>query len=348
MPLPQIDNNKYFALCRLPQEKEVLYVSSMDVEAYTSINDISSATEGFIIAPFITSPKTPIYILKNAIIEHFSINTDEDNGSKVDSMDIKSDRNSYTRAFNIVKDSLSNGECKKVVLARPAKLKTDGIDICHLFEKACRKYPYCYICAFNIPGKGTWLTATPELLYSQQGNNAYTMALAGTMLWSAHENGAEWPDKDVREQQIVVDFITDNLKQLGIQHNVSERFTAKAGHLAHICNKILISADSNIAPVRMLQILHPTPAIAGIPRNNALKVIAQSEGEDSRGYYAGFTGFINSPSLGTSCYVSLRLMHLNTDNCITLYAGGGILPESDEDREWHETEIKLQTISSLL
>lgn len=346
MMLPTIDTNRCYALCKLPKASTAAYISADRIETYASLAEVPADAQGFIIAPFETSQDTPVYILAEPHVEEFAF----DQLAPADApagYHATGNRNGYSQAFQTVRQALTSGKCDKVVLARAVSMTANDVDILQLFLKACAKYPYCFVCVFSIPGKGTWLTATPELLYRQQGNSAYTMALAGTMLWSEHTAGTPWSEKNKREQGFVTDFITSNLDRCNISYCVEPLSTAKAGHLAHLCTKISITPADNCA-MQLLRVLHPTPAIAGIPRQAALEVIRQSEGPGFRGYYAGFTGFLNTPFHGTHCFVSLRLMHLTPNRQIRLYAGGGILPESNEEAEWQETELKLQTIGSLL
>ena len=95
---------------------------------------------------------------------------------------------------------------------------------------------------------------------------------------------------------------------------------------------------------RTLSLLHPTPAVCGLPRDNALATIRLAE-PDARSFYAGFSGplFLHGE---TRLYVSLRCMELIGDRA-SLYAGGGIMPESTVETEWEETRRKMATMRSL-
>ena len=96
---------------------------------------------------------------------------------------------------------------------------------------------------------------------------------------------------------------------------------------------------------RVLSALHPTPAVCGIPKQAALEFILNNESHE-RKYYSGFCGPLNMDG-ATHLYVSLRCMEI-MDNVCRLYAGGGLLIDSEEKREWEETKIKLNTMLNVL
>ena len=95
----------------------------------------------------------------------------------------------------------------------------------------------------------------------------------------------------------------------------------------------------------MLALLHPTSAVCGLPKEPALQFILENEGFD-RSYYSGFLGPVNSAT-GTHLYVNLRCMELLEKEAI-LYAGAGITAESNPEKEWQETQHKMQTMRRVL
>ena len=96
---------------------------------------------------------------------------------------------------------------------------------------------------------------------------------------------------------------------------------------------------------QLLKVLHPTPAVCGLPKEEAYRFILENEGYD-RCYYSGFIGWLD-PDGRTDLYVNLRCMHIEEEQ-LTLYAGGGLLASSELNDEWLETEKKLQTIKRLI
>jgi isochorismate synthase len=95
----------------------------------------------------------------------------------------------------------------------------------------------------------------------------------------------------------------------------------------------------------LLNLLHPTPAVAGLPKEEARRFILENEGYPRR-YYSGFAGWLDTAGR-SDLYVNLRCMHIRPHR-LTLYSGGGLLPSSVMETEWRETEDKLQTMLSVI
>lgn len=344
-----IDLHNFFAMCRMPDEDTALALRCKRTEQYLSLSDIDSKSSGFIVAPFNASKEYPVFVFHNINVTEFNPASlsakDLGNNAKISFLD---NREAYGQSFNYVKSLLDRGICSKIVLSRRVSACDCNVDPMSLFAHACKQYPHCFVSLINIPDKGYWLTATPELLYRQKGNVAHTMAMAGTMTWEELTNGKQWSEKNLREQQMVADYITTNLNANNFECKVESQHSAKAGHLAHVCSDISIEDVKSTDSLRLLDILHPTPAVAGIPLNEALESIGNAEGKDARGYYSGFCGFLNHSDYGTRCYVALRLLNITPDKKLTLFAGGGILPESTEEAEWQETELKLLAMKRIL
>ena len=95
----------------------------------------------------------------------------------------------------------------------------------------------------------------------------------------------------------------------------------------------------------LLKLLHPTPAVCGLPKEKAYQFILDHEDHERR-YYSGFIGMLN-PDGKTDLYVNLRCMNI-TSEALTLYAGGGLLASSELEDEWQETEKKMRTMKNLI
>lgn len=188
------------------------------------------------------------------------------------------------------------------------------------------------------------MTATPEPLLVGEGEEWHTVALAGTQP-NGDSSSVLWDDKNREEQALVARFITDKLTPLTKDLNVSETRTVEAGNVCHLCTdfSFRLSGEDDIKAI--LTALHPTPAVCGHPRQEALKAILEDEISPRR-YYAGFSGPLALHGT-TRLYVSLRCMYRDEEEAV-LYAGGGIMPESRMEAEWQETERKLQTMLGLL
>jgi isochorismate synthase len=119
----------------------------------------------------------------------------------------------------------------------------------------------------------------------------------------------------------------------------------KAGCLLHLKTDFSFEMNDNDKIGNLLETMHPTPAVCGFPKKEAMRIINESEGYD-RKYYSGFIGPLSTKGT-TNLFVNLRCMNIGQD-FLTMYAGGGILPSSELDSEWEETKAKLQTMLSLI
>lgn len=253
-------------------------------------------------------------------------------------------------------DAIKTGVLSKVVLSREEIIDLPDFDMISIFENLVRTYPtaFCY-CWFH-PKIGLWMGASPERLLKAQKNQFYTMALAGTQTFEG-DTEVIWGNKEKEEQQLVTDFILTNLKDVTTEVNVSSPYTLKSGNLLHIKTDIegIVNPDSNLKEI--VSILHPTPAVCGLPKRVAKDFILQHEGYD-RAYYTGFLGELNREvepkgKLKSDLYVNLRCMQIKiaSDNASTkahLYMGCGITKDSIPENEWEESVNKSLTIKKII
>lgn len=244
--------------------------------------------------------------------------------------------------------AITNGRLKKVVVSRKEELELDSYDVKDMFEKLISIYPTAFTYCWFHPKVGLWMGATPEKLIATTGKRFYSMSLAGTRKMGGLEND-DWAAKEIEEQKIVTDYILENLKKVTSEVSVSSPYTIKAGKLLHIKTDIKgdLREHSNLKEV--ISILHPTPAVCGLPKHVAQDFIRDNEVYD-RGYYTGFMGELNKYEESELCsdlYVNLRCMELKNGKAI-LYMGCGITASSDPEREWVETKTKSQTMKTIL
>ncbi len=266
--------------------------------------------------------------------------------SKIESYELS--KQAYLKiAQNLIR-RLKNGDLQKVVLSRLKVVKPDNrFDLASLYIRLVKQYPNTFVYLFSIPDVGTWIGATPETLLSQKpGGEVVIMSLAGTATFD--KNGkVHWGNKEIVEQQYVSEFIRERLLKLGIKKFIEEKpKTVRAGHLAHIQTIFKvdgIDADKNID--KLVEALHPTPAVCGLPQYDAYSLIEDVE-PHGRKFYTGFLGpwRLNGQS---DLYVNLRCAEVNNDT-LNLYVGGGLTADSDAEKEWQETELKAQTLLSVI
>jgi len=189
-----------------------------------------------------------------------------------------------------------------------------------------------------------WLGATPETLIQFEKNNFETMALAGTMPF---ENTVEvtWGEKEKEEQQYVVDSIVSELEKVTSTLSIGATKTQKAGSLLHLKTPISGTLNSIDSIQILIKVLHPTPAVCGLPKKASKNYILENENYD-RKYYTGFLGNID-PKRNSHLFVNLRCMELEGSKA-HIYVGGGITELSDPQKEWVETTNKSQIMKRIL
>ncbi len=247
-------------------------------------------------------------------------------------------RESYSRGFEIIHSWLT-AHGGKVVLSRVKRADAPD-DIPAFLAELGRRNPDAYIFMFRIARTGLWLGASPELLlHADSRGSVDTVSLAGTRpAHTAGESEEPWDVKNIQEQRMVTDFITDTLTQSGYQTILAPVQTHRAGAVEHLMTSIHAEPVMGlVSPVQIAMSLAPTPAVCGLPRADARRLIAEAE-EHDRGCYAGFSGPIRADG-SIDLYVTIRCAMLESTHA-ALFLGGGNTALSDLDSEWQETEAK--------
>lgn len=256
----------------------------------------------------------------------------------------------YIAAFELFKKALMAESCNKIVLSRTFKQPLgDDFSFGHLFGSACAAYPEAMVYVCYTPLTGLWLGSTPELLLAGNGHSWQTVALAGTMKLGDQKNQdlerVEWDAKNIKEQHIVTAYIEKQLCIKNLKTVISKPYTVRAGQVVHLRTDVTFEPENDLNVGDFLDFMHPTPAVCGYPKTEAYRLILAQEGYD-RSYYSGFVGPLNMEKK-THVYVNLRCAKIEA-NQMTLFAGGGLMPDSELESEWDETESKLQTLLSLV
>jgi isochorismate synthase len=144
---------------------------------------------------------------------------------------------------------------------------------------------------------------------------------------------------------MVTDYISERITSCGVtQIEKDGPSTAKAGNVVHLKTTFKFAADGNVGVGMLVDTLHPTPAVCGLPKEEAQQYIIETEQHD-REYYTGFAGVVSS-NKEAELYVNLRCMKVAQQ--LSLFAGGGITAKSVGEREWMETNHKLRTLQSII
>jgi isochorismate synthase len=255
------------------------------------------------------------------------------------------------------------GVFQKVVLSRTKKITlSPDFEPVTIFDNLCKSYPSAFVSMVSLPHLSVvWMGASPETLVSQNAKGIFrTMALAGTQsAYDTDENlikpsEAMWRQKEIEEQSFVTRYIINCLKKIRVREFEEEGpKTVIAGNLMHLRTDIIIdTVEINFPQLAtvMLDLLHPTSAVCGMPKIPATEFILANEAYD-REFYSGFLGPINMQTNGNGqeshIFVNLRTMKIK-NNVAILYAGCGITADSNPEKEWYETEMKTQTIERVL
>lgn len=339
--------NSSFVLFRLPCAEEYQVILQQNPpQTFLDLQEIDGL-KGFLIAPFNPSNESPYILLEGETItvKQFDRTQDLPLGFKEI---IDEGKNSYEKAFKEIQEELHSKKYKKIVLARTEEVELQEYTLSQIlltFQKACSIYPNSYVALWNTPTTGLWLTATPELLLRKNEDDWESMALAGTMSSEQREYLylANWSNKNKREQEYVSQYIEEHLTPHTQHLYKSETYPTECGKLIHLRTDFKFKINETSSSLKVLQSLHPTPAICGIPTREAHNLIIKNE-QVPRKYYSGFSGPLNQSK--TAFYVTLRCLNINKNKTV-FYAGGGILPESKLQEEWEETERKLKTMKDL-
>lgn len=235
------------------------------------------------------------------------------------------------------------GELDKVVLARSIRVRsTQPFVPAALMAALATRYPGCIHFTHFFPGGGVLLGATPESLVSLAAGQVVSDALAGTD-W---QSGRLDDEKSLHEHRLVVNAIVRALEPVcGFLHIPARPKVFELQELRHLRSVIRGTADSGVSLLNLVERLHPTPAIGGVPARRALDWQAR-HGEARSGWYSGATGWIGYDGDGEFA-VALRCAWLDGSEA-ELCAGAGIVAGSDPRTELEETEAKLNAMLRVL
>lgn len=345
-----LEKAEAFALWRLPESSSVTLIAQ-----YSKTNhQWLSGSDGFIFHPFVPSKNCAVIFIKAeekisieaGLIPEMkeTISTGFFSNSAAQQF---AGKPNYLHYVQQSIDAIKNGQLNKTVAARAFPIEAkQPLSLLTLFKKLCENYPQAFVSLVCSRQSGVWCGATPELLLKNSNGKLQTMALAGTV--SVDENRG-WSEKEKQEQEFVRSFIEKAFEELKITPHISQTQELKAGTaLKHLVNyfEAQLPSDNNVNRLQsMIKALHPTPAVAGLPKPKAVDWILSRE-PLHRLYYSGYLGPVNSDN-SFELFVNLRCMQWLGQEII-LYAGAGITADSNPESEWDETQRKMQTIGSVI
>lgn len=367
------------ALWRLPGDNEKQLVIDTSSNLHRGKIDLEESPGGFLFAPFENGNMSKDIFLRAQVYYRLSQHTiefsglgesDQENLLKQLKSELESAYNSnflhfsnkhiettpeqeYLRTVENALTSIRQGHLQKVVPSVTRNVKiTSEFNSLHTFKRLCTDYPDAFVSLVTAPALGTWMGASPEpIIEVDQSNIFTTVALAGTQAYSTDipVQDAAWKQKEIEEQALVSRYIINCFKKIRLREFVENGpKTVAAGNLLHLKTTYKVDMEEANFPLLgsvMLELLHPTSAVCGMPGEAALKFIQQHEGFD-RAFFSGYLGPVNL-NLETHLFVNLRCMQLGKQHAV-LYAGAGVTEDSLPRNEWVETQLKCDTLIDVL
>ncbi|CAN5494417.1 isochorismate synthase [soil metagenome] len=259
----------------------------------------------------------------------------------------------YEDAVSSAVAQIRSSAMSKVVLAREVEVTAPSAhDPAAIFRIIREQFPSCFCFCCGSP-EGAFLGASPELLVRRSGAGLATAPLAGSTRRSADPAVDDHlgeqllrSAKNRHEHEVVVKRIERALRRhaVWIEH-APEPEVIKVANIQHLATPIHAQLSDSHSAIELAGLLHPTPAVGGEPLEQALRAIGDLEPFD-RGWYAGPVGWMDALDDGEFC-VALRSALLR-DRSARLFAGAGIVADSDPAAELAETELKLDALLPLI
>lgn len=360
-----------FALWQLPNQSTDTLLVDLGESAKT-YESLETMRPGFLVNDFKSShPVSPTVINADLLIEDFSgsqkVNFDpiikdttvdelvaSGQGRLVDLHDHSIEAMNHFEAMTQTAiHEIESGKMFKVVLARYIDLERKvSFDPYRFYNTIRKEYPRAFSYLIYTPKHGLWIGATPEKLIGVNHDTGIftTDSLAGTQpIGSRSVEEVGWTMKEIEEQAMVSRYIVDCFKKIRLREfdEIGPK-TVQAANLAHLKTEFSVDMGEtraeNLGSI-MLDLLHPTSAVCGFPRKTAMDFIKRNEGFN-RELYSGFLGPVHIRNQ-TNLYVNLRCMRVY-GNKIRLFAGAGITKDSIPNKEFLETNHKINTLRNLL
>jgi len=255
--------------------------------------------------------------------------------------DIQQERQSWARLVKAALEKVEEGNIHKLVLARQIHVENEaGWNVGAVLKNLESRFGDCWIYFVRGEGGSCFLGATPEVLCQVKGRQLKTEALAGTGS-VGEEVSLLHSEKDLREHRWVVEGIQKALEPFSEAVEVAPSTGIRQlPNVLHLHTPICAVLREGVSPMQVARAMHPSPAVAGIPKEEAMVFLREKE-PFPRGCYAGALGWGNEEEL--SMFVALRSAKMYAKRA-ELFVGAGIVEGSCEESEWKETEEKAQAL----
>ncbi|WP_249365520.1 isochorismate synthase [Cytobacillus citreus] len=253
---------------------------------------------------------------------------------------------------SVVKE-LKQGPLEKVVLARETRLIYDKqVEVENVLELLLKQQQDSFIFAFESNGD-CFIGASPERLVKKTGNNLFTTCLAGSIARGKTKDedqmlGEELLNdpKNLIEHQYVVQMIKEAMEEVCEEVSLpKETNLLKMRDIQHLYTPVAGVAKEDTSLLLLVDRLHPTPALGGLPKQEAVEKIREVE-ELDRGFYGAPLGWVDYQDNGEFA-VSIRSGLIQKDEA-SIFAGCGVVKDSNADSEYIETKIKFRPMLTAL
>lgn len=350
--------NLPFALFAAPEAEHFsFYASRPDESGYNSINEHLFDRPTFFATRFASS-------LAAGVMVKAEMNADDVLSLPPDTHpwpapEIRADITStpyplYYGQLRKIRKAISQRKLTKVVLSRRISFTTEANPI-----KAAAKYfeslPNTFRAVYFTQESGLWISATPEILMTAHEKDPgkeeselifESMSLAGTRRSDIAES---WDEKNNQEHNTVLSFINETLRKANLETEIKDAQCIPFGNIEHMCHRITAVGHTNV--LELIDMLSPTPALAGFPIDKAVSFISENE-IHNRHYYGGVIGFLDPSYI--AAYVNIRCCLVSprrdgTDiSDVNIFSGGGIMKDSQAASEWREAAEKAIPLCSVL
>lgn len=328
-----------------------LIISKSSTSKIVDSLDQLTHLKGFTLVPFSNKTKSSILIEPDFFLKEgemsSSINELKQNQFKQEKDSVETtSQQTYFKSFDQFINAINASEFSKLVLSRVLSIEKKNIKLSELFKVLNQSYSAHFNYILYTPESGCWIGSSPEILYEEIENQAKTIALAGTQKKnSKHPGEYVWGAKEQKEQAFVVDYVEEILRNHLDGKYEKSSSTAIAANVAHLKTIFSFDKEDLKSKGNFIKELHPTPAVCGIPKYQAQSFIEKTESHD-REYYSGFLGPVNLNSQ-SNLFVNLRCLKVG-ETQFHLFVGGGITKDSNAQKEWAETELKAETLLSII
>jgi len=361
--------NGAVAMWRCPNGDRTFFLADLSDSPSKGRLNLQTTDPGFVISPFMNPEGNETLFLKPDIYafkdEKGQWTIEKGNLPKTDNIiepsyhlnkrpdtEISGEKTHFIQMVENGIKAIEEGEFDKVVSARTYdEPLPDNFDIIDQFNRLEKAYPNAFVNLVSIPNYGTWMGAMNELLIELSPDHFRTTAVAGTQSYPIDRDLSEaaWNQKEIEEQAMVSRYIIEQFKTIRLREFVETGpRSVRAGNMIHLKTEFNVDLNEVHFPelgTVMLNLLHPTSAVCGMPKFSALRFIAANE-HLNREFYSGYLGPVNMDG-NTRLYVNLRCMQILNTRAV-LYAGAGITHDSIPEKEWEETALKCQTLLDVM